>query len=51
MLIDDTGEVVIGKVLPTADPSKGVEEVLIQTLERSGRSAVRYAIWFMERHW
>ena len=39
MLIDDTGEVVIGKVLTTADPSKGVEEVLIQTLERSGRSA------------
>ena len=39
MLIDTTGEVVIGKVLTTTDPSKGVEEVLNQTLERSGRSA------------
>ena len=46
MLIDETGEVVIGKVLTTADPSKGVEEVLNRTLERSGRptGSVRHLV-------
>ena len=39
MMMDEAGEVVIGKVLTTADPSEAVEEVLTQTLERSGRSA------------
>ncbi len=39
MMVDESGEVVIGKVLTTADPSKGVEEVLMRTLERSGDAA------------
>lgn len=39
MLVSNTGEVVIGKVLTTPDPSKGVEDVLLQALERSGRSS------------
>ncbi len=38
MLIDDlSGETVVGKVLTTPDdPSRGVEEVLVRTLERTG---------------
>ena len=39
MLIGERGEVVIGKVLTTADPSRGVEQVLAGTLERTGRAA------------
>ena len=41
MLIDDlSGETVVGKVLTTPDdPSRGVEEVLIRTLDRSGLRA------------
>ena len=39
MLVGGSGEVEIGKVLTTSDPSQGVEEVLSQTLERAGRSA------------
>ena len=40
MLVGGSGEVEIGKVLTTPDPSQGVEEVLAQTLERAGISAV-----------
>lgn len=39
MLVGGSGEVEIGKVLTTPDPSQGVEEVLVQTLERAGISA------------
>ncbi len=39
MLVGGSGEVEIGKVLTTPDPSQGVEEVLAQTLERAGISA------------
>ena len=39
MLVGGSGEVEIGKVLTTSDPSQGVEEVLAQTLERAGVSA------------
>ena len=39
MLAGGSGEVEIGKVLTTPDPSQGVEEVLAQTLERAGISA------------
>ena len=39
MLVGGSGEVEIGKVLTTPDPSQGVEEVLAQTLERAGVSA------------
>ena len=38
MLVSQSGEVEIGKVLTTSDPSQAVEEVLLGTLERSGRS-------------
>ena len=39
MLITDSGEVEIGKVLTTpSDPSRGVEEVLATALERNGRA-------------
>lgn len=46
MLVDDTGEVVIGKVLTTSDPSKGVEEVLDRTLARLSRptGSVRHLV-------
>ena len=46
MLIGESGEVVIGKVLTTSDPSQAVEEVLLQTLESSGRSgaSVRHLV-------
>ena len=39
MLVNETGEVVIGKVLTTPDPSEGVEEVLMRTLETTGLPA------------
>ena len=41
LLIDDrTGKTVVGKVLTTPDdPSRGVEQVLVQTLERCGLDA------------
>ena len=39
MMIDRTGRVEIGKVLTTTDPSKGVEQVLTETLDRSGLGA------------
>ncbi len=39
MLVGSQGEVVIGKVLTTPDPSRGVEQVLADTLEGAGRSA------------
>jgi len=41
MLIDDlSGETVVGKVLTTPDdPSRGVEEVLVRALDRSGLRA------------
>ncbi len=39
MLTGPGGEIEIGKVLTTRDPSQGVEDVLGRTLERSGHSA------------
>ena len=39
MMVGHSGRVEIGKVLTTADPSAGVEEVLGQTLDSSGFSA------------
>lgn len=46
MLIGESGAVEIGKVLTTPDPSQAVEEVLLRTLERSGRScaSVRHLV-------
>ena len=46
MMIGQSGRVEIGKVLTTPDPSRGVEEVLVQTLERSGYSgsSVRHLV-------
>ena len=46
MLIGESGDVEIGKVLTTPDPSRGVEEVLLRTLEGSGRSgaSVRHLV-------
>ena len=46
MMIGRSGRVEIGKVLTTHDPSQGVEEVLAQTLERSGQSgaSVRHLV-------
>ncbi len=43
LLIDDgSGKAVVGKVLTTPDdPSRGVEEVLLRTLERAGLDASR----------
>ena len=48
LLIDDrSGETVVGKVLTTPDdPSRGVEDVLVQALDRSGLdpSQIRYLV-------
>jgi len=46
MMIGHSGQVEIGKVLTTPDPSRGVEEVLVQTLDRSGYSgaSVRHLV-------
>ena len=37
MLIDGDGRVEIGKTLTTADPSQGVEQILVEVLQRIGR--------------
>ena len=46
MMIGQSGQVEIGKVLTTPDPSRGVEEVLVRTLDRSGYSgaSVRHLV-------
>ena len=46
MMIGHSGQVEIGKVLTTPDPSRGVEEVLAQTLDRSGHAgaSVRHLV-------
>ncbi|MCE2528774.1 MAG: hydantoinase/oxoprolinase family protein [Acidimicrobiia bacterium] len=46
MMVGPSGQVEIGKVLTTPDPSRGVEEVLGQTLDRSGYSgaSVRHLV-------
>ena len=46
MLIDSGGRVEIGKTLTTADPSQGVEQVLVEVLQRIGRGgeAVRNVV-------
>ena len=46
MLIDGDGRVEIGKTLTTADPSQGVEQILVEVLQRIGRDggAVRNVV-------
>ena len=46
MMLSPSGQVEIGKVLTTGDPSQAVEEVLASTLERSGHegASVRHLV-------